>query len=218
MIKGKSNENGNGSGEMFGELEQPSVGEMEKWGMAVPEPEIPAEPKRWNPTEVEKQTMAMSIVSGLTPTELASKMGKTYEQMRYQLRKPDMEQRVADLQENAMNHAGFALAQLHLACSNSASNLIALTTQPSHPKHFDALKLHLEMCLGSLVKQPEQHLDVNVNVTSQVAALINDELPKLSEARGEQAIQHPSNNTHLKRGSEIAESNQINLDETHGSS
>lgn len=182
-------------------------------GLSVPSAEPKAErTEKWHPTRTEIEHMAqLAMLEGMSPVSIAARMGKTVEQVRYQLGKDETQQVIERFREDSLEKAGFAQAQLLLALPDTMNRFIAITRDSSHEKNYDALKYHIELTLGRQLKQPEQQVNVTLNVTQQAATLVSEQLPKLAAERGEQRVEHPSNNTHLHFGEEVAESNKASL-------
>lgn len=197
------------------EFEEATIQEKERWGIDVSEPEdcsgSQEEVSKWHPTAAELESLAIASVGGMTASDLARKFGKSYKQIRYQLKGEKFKAIAKHVQNVAIDHAGFAMAQLQLGAPTSAANLLAICNDTQNPRHFDALKYHLETVLRSQVQSPDQGVNVHLNITQQAATMIAHAVPNMKEARGEQRVEHPSNNSHLHHGNKIAEARKVEL-------
>lgn len=165
----------------------------------------------WRPTEAERKLICNLVLSGLDPHDIAGYMNKSPEQIKRQLKNQEQQQLLDAAHERATDHAGFAMAKLQLELPGSADRLIAIARDAEHKDHFNAVKYHLDLGLASRVKQPEQSVNMTLNITQNAAALLSEQLPKYVEARGESRVEHPSNNIHLHRGDQITESRKAQL-------
>lgn len=183
---------------------------IETWEGAGPKTE---RTEKWHPTRTEMETIAQfAVLEGMSAQGIAMRMDKTVEQVRYQLSKPEVQGMVDAFREEALDKAGFAMAQLQIALPDSVNDLIAIARNSAHAKQLEAIKFHLELALAPRLKQPEQQVNVTLNVTQQAASVFSEQLPRLSAERGEQKVEHPSNNAHLHFGEKVAESQKATLE------
>lgn len=138
---------------------------------------------RWHPSHQEREAIARLAVLGISPDEMAGKMGKSVLQVRYALNGDKQKEYEDNARENADKWVGFAMAQLQLAAPESVNNALRIVRDPQHRDNARMTIWHLDTVLAPIKQAPEERHDFTINLSKQATEVLMEGLLGYREKR-----------------------------------